>query len=66
MSGRVDGKSHWRVYFLTKTNDVFRTMGKLSACPVHSIPKEGTIRGDSILTTEAKKLDSTVGQSDQR
>ena len=28
--------------------------------------KKGTIRGDSILTTETKKLDSTVGQSDQR
>ena len=28
--------------------------------------KEGTIRGDSMLTTETKELDSTVGQSDQR
>ena len=28
--------------------------------------KLGTIRGDSILTTETKKLDSTIGQSDQR
>ena len=32
---------------------------------VHSIPKEGTIRGGT-LTTETKMLDSTVGQSDQR
>ena len=28
--------------------------------------KKGTIHRDSMLTTETKKLDSTVGQSDQR
>ena len=66
MSSWVDRKSYWQVDLLTKPNDIFRTMGKLSKCPVYSIPKKGTIRGNSMLTTEMKKLDSTVELNDQR